>query len=181
MANLRTCLALAFTMGFVPSSALAKPTFNSSLIEGKGSEIIFCDLDGDHLKDAVLIDGLNLSIFYQDSKQGFSRTPQQQYRLDDHPSVVCPARLGRGAESLLVMTSEGVTELYFTNRTAPPTRQQIIKQQTILPEALDEPQVMNFPLAAATGTNWPLLVVPAANGLQVWLATQSTALGEGQP
>src|SRR5258706_4291387 len=151
MANMRTCLALGLAIGFVCPSAFSKPTFNSSLIEGKGSEIILCDLDGDHLKDAVLVDGLNLSIFYQDSKQGFTRAPQQQYRLDDHPSVVYPARLGRDAESLLVMTSEGVTELYFTNRTAPPTRQQIIKQQTILPEALDDPQVMNFPLAAATG------------------------------
>src|SRR6266699_1604811 len=127
MAGLRTCLALALALGFVCPSAFAKPTFNSSLIEGKSSEIIFCDLDGDHLEDFVLIDGLNLSIFYQDSKQGFSRAPKQQYRLDDHPSVVYPARVGKDAESLLVMTSEGVTELCFTNRTTPPTRQHIIK------------------------------------------------------
>ena len=63
MAGLRTCLALALAIGAVCPSAIAKPTFNSSLIEGKSSEIIFCDLDGDHLKDAILVDGLNLSIF----------------------------------------------------------------------------------------------------------------------
>ena len=180
MAGLRTCLALALSIGFVCRSALAKPAFNSSVIEGEGSEIIFCDLDGDHLKDAVLIDGLNLSIFYQDSKQGFTRKPHQQYRLDDHPSVVFPARLGRDAECLLVMTSEGVTELYFTNRNAPPTPQQIIKQQSILPDVLDETQVMYFPLSASTGTEWPLLLVPVAGGLQVWSQILSAAPQDGQ-
>jgi hypothetical protein len=149
-------------------SGLARPRFHSSEIEGRGSEIIFCDLNGDHLKDAVLIDGLKLSIFCQDSKRGFTREPQQQYRLDDRPAVVWPARLGRTAESLLIMTSEGVTELCFTNRTGPPARRQIIKQQTVIPDSLEEPSAMYLPLSADTGSDWPLVLVPVDGGLQVW-------------
>ena len=45
-------------------AGLAKPRFLSSEIGGPGSELILCDLDGDQLKDAVLIDGSSLSIFY---------------------------------------------------------------------------------------------------------------------
>jgi hypothetical protein len=153
-------------LGCLP--ALAKPGFQFSELEGQGSEIVFCDLDGDHLKDVVLVDGLNLSIFYQDSKAGFPRKPQQQFRLEDRAAVVWPARLGRNAESLLVMTSEGITELCFTNRTDPPACRQIIKQQTIIPEKLSEKPVIHFPLSAKTGTDWPLLLVPTPGGLQVW-------------
>ena len=96
-------LALGVALGLCPSAS-AKTAFISSKIEGQGTEIVFGDLDGDHLKDAVLIDGLNLSVFYQDRKQGFPRAPQQKYRLDSRPSVVWAARLGGPAESLLVMT-----------------------------------------------------------------------------
>jgi len=149
-------------------SGLARPRFYSSEIEGRGSEIVFCDLNGDHLKDVVLVDGHNLSIFYQDSKRGFTREPQQQYRLDDRPAVVWRARLGRTAESLLIMTSEGVTELCFTNRTGPPARQQIIKQQTVIPDALEESSVLCLPLSADTGSDWPLVLVPVDGCLQVW-------------
>ena len=66
------------------------------------------------------------------------------------------------------MTSEGVTELRFTNRTDPPVLRQIIKQQTIIPSALDEPEALFFPLSANTRANWPLVLVPVAGGLQVW-------------
>jgi hypothetical protein len=160
---------LALSMAVLCSlPALAKPAFSSSEIVGQGSEIIFCDLDGDELDDAVLIGRTNLSVFFQDSKQGFTRSPQLQFHLDDQPMVVWPAKLGRKAASLLMMTSDGVTELYFTNRTDPPARRQIIKQQTIIPDKLDEPDVMSFPMSADTGTDWPLLLVPVAGGLQVW-------------
>src|SRR5882724_23138 len=123
MAYLRTWQALG--VGIIAChSALAAPSFNSSEIEGEGSEIIFCDLDGDHLKDAVLVNGLALSIFFQDAK-GFSREPQLKYLLDDRPSVLWPAKLRKDSESLLVMTSDGVAELNVTNHTARPVRQQI--------------------------------------------------------
>ena len=146
----------------------AKPTFNSSEIEGRGSDLIFCDFGGDNLKTAVLLDGTNVSVFFQDAKQGFTRKPQQEFHLTDRPALVCPAKLGRKAESLLLMTSDGVTELDFTTRTNPPTRQQIIQQKTIIPVKLDGMQAAAMPFSAKTGTNWPLLLLPAADGLQVW-------------
>jgi len=51
-----------------------------------------------------------------ESQQGFTREPQQTFRLDPRPCVVWTAQLGKPAGSLLVMTSDGVTELCFTNR-----------------------------------------------------------------
>ena len=117
------------------SPAQAGPKFKASEVVGRSSELMICDLDGDGLKDLVLMDDLNLSIFYQDRTQGFTREPQQTYRLEHRPCVVWAAKLGRQAESLLVMTSDGVTELCFTNQTGPPALRQIIRQPTIVPEA----------------------------------------------
>ncbi len=157
------CLA-SLASGF----AAAKPRFNASEIAGPCAELLFYDLDGDRLKDAVLVDGLNLTVFYQDAKHGFSREAQQKYRLDDKPSAVWASRLGGAAESLLVMTSEGVAELCLTNPSAPPAFRQIIRQRTVIPNALDEPMVMHFPLSANTGGDWPLVLVPTEDTLQVW-------------
>jgi hypothetical protein len=174
------------------SSAQAKPKFNASEVTGPCQQLIICDLDGDGLKDLVLMDDTNLSIFYQDPKRGFTREPQQTYCLEPRPCLVWAARLGGPAESLLVMTSDGVTELCFTNRTGPPTIRQIIRQATIVPEAMDAAEGTNalyLPLSVETGLrraavavrgdldraaatqaggDWPLLLVPAADGLQVW-------------
>jgi hypothetical protein len=115
------------------SLAQAKPKFNASEVAGPCQQLIICDLDGDGLKDLVLMDDTNLSIFYQDPKRGFTREPQQTYRLEPRPCLVWTAKLGGPAGSLLVMTSDGVTELSFTNRTGPPTIRQIIRQATIVP------------------------------------------------
>jgi hypothetical protein len=155
------------------ASAGAKPGFTSSDLGGRGSEIVFCDLDGDGLEDVVLVDGIVLSIFYQDPKRGFTREPQLEFPLENKPAVLWTARLGKKAESLLLMTSEGVTELSCTNRTGPPIQSQIIKQETIVPGALDETRVMCLPLSADTGGDWPLLLAPAAGGLQVWQHRQA--------
>jgi hypothetical protein len=173
-------------------SAQAKPKFNASEVAGPCQQLMICDLDGDGLKDLVLMDDTNLSVFYQDPKRGFTREPQQTYRLDPRPCVVWAAKLGGPAGSLLVMTSDGVTELSFTNRTSPPASRQIIRQPTIVPEAMDAAEGTNamcFPLSVETGLrrataavggdldratatqaggDWPLLLVPAADGLQVW-------------
>jgi len=59
-------------------------------------------------------------------------------------------------------------ELSFTNRIDRPARQQIIQQETIIPESLDEKFVTYFPFSCNTGTEWSLLLVPVAGGLQVW-------------
>jgi hypothetical protein len=130
--------------------------------------MLVCDLDGDRLKDIVLVDERNLVVFYQDPRRDFPKAPNCQYSLDNQPSVVWPANLGSQAESLLVMTSEGVTELQFTNRTSPPAHHQIIQQPTVIPSGLDRPSVMHLPLSAETIGNWPLVLVPVDGGLQVW-------------
>ncbi|MGA2180583.1 MAG: VCBS repeat-containing protein [Verrucomicrobiota bacterium] len=174
------------------SSAQAKPKFNVSEIAGPYQQLMICDLDGDGLKDLVLMDDTNLSIFYQDTKLGFTREPQQTWRLEPRPCLVWAAKLGGPAGSLLVMTSDGVTELCFTNRTGPPAIRQIIRQPTIVPEAMDAAEGTNaiyLPLSVETGLrraavtvekdleqatatqagrDWPLLLVPAADGIQVW-------------
>jgi len=147
--------------------------------------MLSCDLDGDGLKDLVLLDGFNLSIFYQEPTRGFTRAPQQTYCLESRPSVVWTAMLGRKAESVLVMTSDGVTELCFTNRTGPPDIRQIIRQRTLIPEKAESTNAMQLSLSVKTGSGsagqpawnargsatpagWPLLLVPTADGLQVW-------------
>ena len=159
-------LGIALSAGF---PAFGVPTFNGCEIEGNGSDIMCCDLNGDGLDDLVLLDGLDLSIFYQNSTQGFERKPQQQFQLDGRPSLVWPARLGKKAESLLMMTSDGVTEFDFTNQMSPPARRVIIRQKTIVPDAMDETNAMYFPLSASTVGDWPLLLVPVADGgLQIW-------------
>jgi hypothetical protein len=170
-------------------SAQAKPKFNTSEITGGSPDLMICDLDGDGLKDLVLMDDLNLSIFYQDPKRGFTREPQQSYRLDHRPCVVWTAKLGGQAGSVLVMTSDGVTELCFTNRSDPPAIRQIIRQPTIVPDAAEGTNAMCLSLSVETGLrragvtlgneleratapqaghDSPLLLVPAADGLQVW-------------
>jgi hypothetical protein len=170
MARLKRCLRFALGIAFFGvSTAFATPTFKSCEMEGPGSDIICCDLKGDGLNDLALLDGIHLSIFFQNSTQGFDRKPQQQFQLDGRPSLVWPARLGKKTESLLMMTSDGVTEFDFTNQTSPPARQEIIRQKTIVPEVMDETNAMYFPLSANTGGDWPLLLVPVADGgLQVW-------------
>jgi hypothetical protein len=152
----------------VCSPAQAKPKFIASEVAGPCQQWLICDLDGDGLKDLVLMDDTNLAIFYQDPKQGFTREPQQTFHLEPRPCVVWTAQLGKPAGSLLVMTSDGVTEFCFTNRTGPPARRQIIRQSTIIPEAVEGTNAICLPLSVGTGGDWPLLLVPAADGLQVW-------------
>ena len=129
---------------------------------------MICDLDGDGLKDIVLVNGFDLAIFYQAPARGFTREAQRTYPLERRPSVVWTAKLGGPAGSLLVMTSDGVTELCFTNRTGPPVIRQIIRQPTVVPAAAEQTNALCLPLSVETGGAWPLLLVPAADGLQVW-------------
>ena len=166
------------------SPARARPTFNASEVASPCQQLMICDLDGDGLKDLILMDDTNLSIFYQDPKRGFAREPQQTWQLDPRPCLVWAAKLGGPAGSLLVVTSDGVTELCFTNRTGPPATRQIIRQSTIVPEAMvaaDGTNAIYFPLSVETGRDWPLLLVPVADGVQVWSTLRgSTATEDGQ-
>jgi hypothetical protein len=148
-------------------------------VAGRSSELLVCDLDGDGLKDIVLVDGFDLSIFYQAPARGFTREPQRTYRLDPRPCLVWTAKLGGPAGSLLVMTSDGVTELSFTNRAGPPSVRQIIRQPTLVPDAAEQTNALCVPLSVETGGSWPLLLVPAADGLQVWSFLRSAATEDG--
>ncbi|HEX3628348.1 MAG TPA: VCBS repeat-containing protein [Verrucomicrobiae bacterium] len=144
------------------------PKFHISEVAAPCQQLIICDLDGDGLKDLVLMNGTNLAIFYQDPAQGFTAKPQQTYQLPAQPCAVYSAKLGSHAESLLVMTSEGVSAISFTNRTGVPTAQKLINQSTILPETSKETNVFYTPFSARTGSGWPLLLLPTPGGLQVW-------------
>jgi hypothetical protein len=198
-------------------SAQAKPKFQVSEVAGPCQQLMIADLDGDGLKDLVLMDDTNLSIYYQDPRQSFTRESQQSHRLDPRPCVVWTANLGGPAGSVLVMTSDGVTELSFTNRTGPPASRQIIRQSTIVPDAAKGTNALCLSLSLETGlrraevtplTNQPpsaqarldvpqgqasatqagrdppLLLVPAADGLQVWSTLRPDSVGaaeDGQP
>jgi hypothetical protein len=148
--------------------AQAKPRFSASEISGPSTELLVADLDGDGLTDLVLLDDLKVSVFYQDPQHGFPRAPQQTWRLEHRPCLVWAAKLGGSADCLLVMTSDGVTELGFTNRSGPPVARGIIRQPTVVPTAARGTNALWLPLSAATGGDWPLLLVPATDGLQVW-------------
>jgi hypothetical protein len=156
-----------------PTLTFATPRFHASEIEGPSSELMICDLDGDHYQDIVLLNGLDLLIFYQDPKLGFRQQPHQRHSLGQQPGFICPAKLGREAASLLVMTSTGVNELWFTNRTGPPAETRIIHQATVIPSSMEEPKLNYFPCTANTRNGWPLLLVPVEQGLQVWQHRQA--------
>ena len=148
----------------------AGPAFTSSEIHGPAAEVLFCDLDGDGLKDAVQVAGTNLTVLFQDSGQGFGKVPGavRQCALDSGPSLVWPARVANDRESLLVLNSEGITAISFTNRTGAPTRHQLVAQKTTLPRSVQSSQVVSFPFVASATNGPPLLLAPAQDGLQVW-------------
>jgi hypothetical protein len=148
--------------------ALAVPNFRSSEIKSKGSEIVFCDLDGDHLKDILLIDEPKLVIFFQDGGRGFAPNADLAYTLGDAPSVVWPARLGQDAESLLVMTHEGVAELSFAGRKCPTESKRIITQRTVIPRQLKNPLVEHIPFSVDTADGGPVILIPVGRDMQLW-------------
>src|SRR5882724_4893957 len=138
-------------------SAAARQKFNASAISLPGEEVMMCDLDGDGLTDLVLMNGHDLSVFFQDAGPGFPHEPQQTYRLENHPCIVWTANLGQPSGSLLVMTSDGVNELSFTNRTGPPVLRQIIKQATFIPEDPGTSNTLCLSMSVETGRDGPLL------------------------
>jgi hypothetical protein len=147
----------------------ANPSFTQYELKSSYNELLFFDFDGDGLDDIILIDEPNLIFFLQNSKNGFTNTPNLIYSLGGDPSVVWPAKLGKKpAQYILVMTSEGVDSLSFVNRNKPPLRIKLINQQTIIPEKCEESAVVSFTLSANTAEEFPLVFVPAENGLEIW-------------
>jgi hypothetical protein len=165
----RIPLLIAAVIAVPPVSAAgAEVQYREYRVQGPGEEALFCDLDGDRLKDIVLLDEPNLLVFYQDAEKGFAAQPNQVCRPADRPAVIWPARLGPNAESLLVMTSAGVAELDFTDRGGPAVRRPIIAQQTIVPESSEGPALAYFPLSPQTKGDAPVIFVPVGTDLQVW-------------
>jgi hypothetical protein len=154
--------ALATALALLCLPAPASPKFTMSDIPGPASDLIACDLDGDGLKDIVLLDGMKLAVFHQDPAHGFSAQPQQTFLLDNRPFVVWPAKLNRAAANLLVMDADGVSELSSGRL------QRIILQPTIIPAAAQETNAVSIPMSVETGAAWPLILVPAADGIHVW-------------
>jgi hypothetical protein len=155
------------------SAAGAKIRYQECPVHGPSEEALFCDLDGDGLKDILLIDEPNLLVFYQDAEKGFAGKPNQVCRLGGKPALIWPARLGPKAESLLVMTSTGVTELDLTSRGGPAVRRSIIVQETIVPESLEGPALAGFPLSPAMKGDAPVILLPVGSDLQVWRRTDT--------
>ncbi len=162
---MRTVLCLVISMG---SLVFSKPVFKSSEIEANGSELVFCDLDGDRLKDILLIDEPHLVLFFQDVGRGFAGNRPLVYALGDTPSVVWPAKLDKGAESLLVMTHEGVDELSFAARKKPAAPRRLIAQQTVIPRDLKDPLIEYFPFSVEVPNNPPVILIPTGRDLQLW-------------
>jgi hypothetical protein len=153
--QLRVLSPILFSLFLLAGSpAQARPKFIANEIAGSGQQLMICDLDGDGLKDLVLMDDTYLLIFYKNPQRGFTRKLQQIHQLEPRPCLVWTATLGGPADSLLVMTSDGVTELGFTNRTGPPTSRQIIRQATIVPEKA-ETNALFLSLSAKTGLRHP--------------------------
>lgn len=164
-----TCLLLTCSALLATTPVDAQPKFRPSEIEGHHAELIFCDLDGDGLKDAVLLEHTNLALLFQDANRGFAREATRRYTLTNTPALLDVAQLGRRSESLLLMTRDGVAELCFSNR-ASPRLEPVIRQATIIPSLPDEAvgTVLRFPFLARTASDWPLLLLPAEGGVQVW-------------
>ena len=137
-------------------------------IAGNCSEALFADLDGNGLKDILLLDGIKIAIFFQKPKAGFNKEPDQIFNAGDNPFIVWTSRLTKKSDSLLILDSQGMYELTFSGGTNPPIRSRIIAQPTIIPERLEKPFSGCFPLTAETKTNFHLIMVPSFHGLQVW-------------
>jgi hypothetical protein len=74
----------------------ASRRFNASEIAGQSSDFFVADLDGDGLKDLVLLKGFKLAVFFQDAERGFANEPQLRYSLGEDPCVIWATKLAAG-------------------------------------------------------------------------------------
>ena len=147
----------------------AEPTFSSYELRSAHEELLFSDFDGDGLDDIIMIDEPNLILFFQDRKNGFPKDPHLVYPLGDQPAVLWQAKLGKDSgQKVLVMTSDGVSTLAYTDKATPPQKQQIISRKTLIPEKCEESMVVFFTLSANTPKEFPAIFVPVENRLEIW-------------
>ena len=162
---------VVMALGLVAASAAAgQPKFRASLLEARSTESIYCDLDADGLEDILLRDRNHISVFYQDPSVGFNPRPDTEFDLAKAPGVLWSAALGGKGSTLLLATSNGVSELCFTNRTTSPVWRPLIRQATVIPAGMErEPSsVVRFPLSVGRTNEPPLILLPVAGQLEVW-------------
>jgi len=157
------------TGGFSLEAVGAKPTFSSYELKSEYGEIQFFDFDGDGLDDIIATDEPNLVFFFQDPKDGFTKSPNLVYSLANKPSVIWPAKLGdKPGQNILVMTDDGVSTLTYVAKTTPPAKKKIISRQTIIPEKCEGSPVIFFTLSANTSQALPRIFVPTEDEIEIW-------------
>jgi hypothetical protein len=155
---------MVMSCGFaVLAAGAARPQFVAAEIKARNGEVMFCDLNGDGLKDVVLSDATNLWVLLQ-QPNGFPGEPVRIFHSEGKPAIIWPAKLGEKAESLLMLSRDGVVALQFPGG----KRVWLLKQTTRLAESGTGRLLMNLNLSLKTGTQWALLLVPVQNGVQVW-------------
>jgi len=155
--------------GLAPTATAAKTRFTSYELELGYGEILFSDFNRDDLDDIIIINEPNLVFFFQDPKNGFTKTPNLVYSLGDKPSVIWPAKLGNNTgRNILVMTNDGISKLTYVDKTSPPAKIKIIDRQTIIPEKCENPPIIFFALSANTTEEFPLIFIPIEDELEIW-------------
>lgn len=171
-AKIYVCILIATlwgTSGLSPGAGKSKVRFGSYELKSRSGEILSFDFDGDGLEDIVAIDGANLVFFFQDGRRGFGKEPDMVYSAGAEPVVLWPAKLGRGrGQDILVMTNDGVSSLACAGKGKPPEEKKIISRQTLIPEECEEAPVIFFTLSARTAREFPVIIVPTREGLEIW-------------
>ena len=151
--------------------AASEVEFGSSELKVKWSEIEACDFDGDGLDDLLAIDSenQNLLFFIQEARTGFSEDPQNTYSLGDAPLLLWPTKLGnRPGQSVLVLTSDGISSLTHVGKNAPPAMDNLISCETMIPKQTEQPRSFFFPLSVSSETAYPFIMVPTYEAIEIW-------------
>jgi hypothetical protein len=160
---------ILMTTGLALTVHGAKPSFTSYELESGNNKIRYFDFNKDGLDDIIVIDEPNLVFFFQDPKEGFTTVANLVYPLENKPSVIWNAKLGNNSgQNILIMTDRGVSTLTYVSKTSPLEIKKIISRQTIIPEKCEKSPILYFNLSANTAGEYPLLLVPTEDNLEIW-------------
>jgi hypothetical protein len=167
--KLRTLLLKLLALSLVTLGTVqARTRFDSGEIAAGEGALLVGDLDGDGLKDLVVVNETNLFFYYQGANPVFGMGNRQSCPMERVPALVCAGRSSRGSDSVFILTSAGVDEVLATNRQGMPLRRTVIHQPMILPAGAQGINVQSFAFAAERRGAPATLLVPVAEGLQVW-------------